>query len=163
MMVHRKRFNIYLVAALTALLACGCQSPETKKKKEVATLRLYIETNPHGLGHTQVASILREAPFDVTVEKNPFLTEGNVAEAKVINAMGGYAISVQFNTEGKMLLEQYTSANQGRKIAVFRSGEKIWRNIGGWPRRQFTNAMQTGCSFSPRTPRAKRPKKSFLA
>ena len=119
MMVHRKqRFNIYLMVALSALLAWGCQSPETKKKREVATLRLHIETNPQGLGHTQVASILREAPFDVTVEQTPFLTEGNIAEAKVINAMGGYAISLQFNTEGKMLLEQYTSANQGRKIAV---------------------------------------------
>jgi preprotein translocase subunit SecD len=119
MMLDRKRFNIYLMMALAALLAWGCQSPETKKKKELATLRLYIETNPHGLGHSQVIQILRQAPFDVTVEQNPFLTEGNVAEAKVINAMGGYAISVQFNTEGKMLLEQYTSANQGRKIAVF--------------------------------------------
>jgi preprotein translocase subunit SecD len=119
MMLDRKRFNIYLIVALTSLLASGCQSPETKKKKELATLRLYIETNPHGLGHSQVIQILREAPFDVTVEQNPFLTEGNVAEAKVVNAMGGYAISVQFNTEGKMLLEQYTSANSGRKIAVF--------------------------------------------
>jgi preprotein translocase subunit SecD len=119
MMLDRKRFNIYLVAALTALLAWGCQSPETKKKKELASLRLYIETNPHALAHSQVIQILREAPFDVTVEQNPFLSEGNVAEAKVINAMGGYAISIQFNTEGKMLLEQYTSANQGRKVAVF--------------------------------------------
>jgi preprotein translocase subunit SecD len=119
MMVHRKRFNIYLFVALAVALAWGCQSPETKKKKELATLRLHIETNPHALGHTQVASILRQAPFDVTVEQSPFLSEGNVAEAKVINAMGGYAISLQFNTEGKMLLEQYTSANQGRKIAVF--------------------------------------------
>src|SRR5690242_21855004 len=109
MMFDQRRFNIYLMVALSVGLACGSQSPETKKKKELATLRLYIETNPHGLGHSQVVQILREAPFDVTIEQNPFLTEGNVAEAKVINAMGGYAISIQFNTEGKMLLEQYTS------------------------------------------------------
>jgi|SRR6266853_6746773 len=119
MIFHRKRFNIYLFAALAVALACGCQSPETKKKKELATLRLHVETNPHGMGHTEVASILREAPFEVTVEKTAFLTEGNVAEAKVVNAMGGYSISIQFNTEGRMLLEQYTSANQGRRIGVF--------------------------------------------
>jgi preprotein translocase subunit SecD len=119
MMVHRKRFNIYLFVALSVAVTWGCQSPETKKKKELATMRLHIETNPHAIGHTEVASILRETPFEVTVEKSPFLTEGNIAEAKVINAMGGYAMSVQFNTEGRMLLEQYTSANQGRKIAVF--------------------------------------------
>jgi preprotein translocase subunit SecD len=119
MMVHGKWFNIYLSAAVAVAVACGCQSPETKKKKEVATLRLHVETNPHGLGHSEVASILRESPFEVTVEKTPFLTEGNVAEAKVLNAMGGFAISIQFNNEGKLLLEQYTSANNGRKLAVF--------------------------------------------
>jgi preprotein translocase subunit SecD len=119
MIFHGKRFNIYLFVALALTLTWGCQSPETKKKRELATLRLHIETNPHAMGHTEVASILREAPFDITVEKSAFLGEGNVAEAKVINTMGGYSISVQFNTEGRMLLEQYTSANQGRKIAVF--------------------------------------------
>jgi preprotein translocase subunit SecD len=119
MMVHRERFNIYLMAGLAAIMAFGCQSPEKKKKKELATLHLYIETSPRGIEQTQVASILREAPFDVTVRKTPFLTEASVAEAKVIEAMGGYAISLQFNNEGKLLLEQYTSANPGKKIAVF--------------------------------------------
>jgi len=119
MMVHLKRFNIYLIAVLLLGLACGCQSAEKKKKKEMATLRLYIETSSHGLQHTQVASIFRDSPFDVTVEQTPFLTEGNIADAKVINAMGGFAISIQFNNEGKLLLEQYTAANNGRKIAIF--------------------------------------------
>lgn len=121
-MVHRERFNIYLMASLAAVcvgLASGCQSPETKKKKELATLHLYVETNPRGIEQTQVASILREAPFDVTVRKTPFLTEANVAEAKVVEAMGGYAISLQFNREGSWLLEQYTAANPTKKIAVF--------------------------------------------
>jgi preprotein translocase subunit SecD len=119
MMVHRNRFNIYLLAAVCLALVSGCQSPETKKKKELAALHLHIETNPHGLEQTEVASIFRETPFDVTVKKSPFLLEGSIAEAKVINAMGGYAISIQFNREGTWLLEQYTSANRGRKIAVF--------------------------------------------
>jgi preprotein translocase subunit SecD len=118
MMVQLKRFNIYLLVALAAVLAGGCQSAEKKKKQELATLHLHIETNPHGSEHTQVASIMRESPFDVTVEKTPFIIEGSVAEAKVINAMGGFAISIQFNREGTWLLEQYTSGNNGRKIAV---------------------------------------------
>jgi preprotein translocase subunit SecD len=33
--------------------------------------------------------------------------------------MGGFEISLQFNREGTWLLEQYSSANRGRKIAVF--------------------------------------------
>jgi preprotein translocase subunit SecD len=119
MMVHRKRFNIYLLAAFAAVLAFGCQSPETKKKKELAVLHLHIEANRDAMNHTEVVSILRDTPFDVTVDKTPFLTEGNIAEAKIINAMGGFEISLQFNREGTWLLEQYSSANRGRKIAVF--------------------------------------------
>ena len=118
MMFHLKRFNIYLIVALLLGLACGCQSAEKKKKKQLATLHLYVETSLHGMQHTQVASIFRDSPVDVTVEQTPFLTEGSVAEAKVINTVGGFAMSIQFNNEGKLLLEQYTSANNGRKIAV---------------------------------------------
>ena len=118
MMVHRKRFNIYLLAGMAAALAFGCQSPETKKKKELASLQLHVETNPGGINHTEVAQIFRQSPIDVPVEKTPFLTDANVAEAKIINAMGGFEISVQFDREGTWLLEQYTTANRGRKIAV---------------------------------------------
>lgn len=119
MMVHRKRFNIYLLMAFAAAIACGCQSPETKKKKQLATLHLHIEVSPDTLGHTEVASILRNTPFDLKVEKTPFLTEGNITESQVVNTMGGFAITLQFNNEGKLLLEEYTAANRGRKIAVF--------------------------------------------
>jgi len=119
MMFHLKRFNIYLFVALAAALACGCQSAEKKKKKELARIELHIEATPSGTGRTEVASILRDSPFDVTVEKTAFLTDANVAEAKVINAMGGFAISIQLNREGTWLLEQYTAANIGRKIGVF--------------------------------------------
>lgn len=119
MMFHAKWFNIYLILVLATVLASGCQSPETKKKKELAALHLHMEANPDPLHHTEVASIIRENPFEVTVERTPFLTDANIAEAKVINAMGGFAISIQFNREGQWLLEQYTTANRGRKIAVF--------------------------------------------
>jgi preprotein translocase subunit SecD len=70
------------------------------------------------MNHTEVAQIFRQSPIDVTVEKTPFLTEGSIAEAKLVNAMGGFEISVQFDRQGMWLLEQYTSANRGRKIAV---------------------------------------------
>ncbi len=120
MMFNVKWFNIYLILALATVFASGCQSsPEKKKKKELAALHLHMESNPDPLHHTEVASIIRENPFEVTVERTPFLTDANIAEAKVINAMGGFAISIQFNREGQWLLEQYTTANRGRKIAVF--------------------------------------------
>ncbi|HEX3651115.1 MAG TPA: glutamate mutase L, partial [Pseudonocardiaceae bacterium] len=43
------------LAALAAVLAFGCQSPETKKKKELAALHLHVETNPGGMNRTEVA------------------------------------------------------------------------------------------------------------
>jgi hypothetical protein len=123
-MVHLKRFNIYLSAGLAVAIAFGCQtSPEKhkekEKQKEMATLRLHLEASPHGSGRTEVASILRDHPVDITVEQTPFATEGNVAEAKVVNMIGGFEISIQLNHEGTWLLEQYTAANHNRKIAVF--------------------------------------------
>src|SRR5262249_48520195 len=128
-MFHWKRFNTYLLLALAITLACGCQSTETKKKKQLATLRLYVETNIDNRDHSQVVSIIRENPFDIRVEKTPFITEGNVTEAKVINAVGGFAISLQFDTQGKWLLEQYTAANPGRKIAIFSQfGKDLGKN-----------------------------------
>jgi len=55
----------------------------------------------------------------VTVEKSPFLTEGEVSEAKVVEVMGGFTLRVQFDRQGTWLLEQYSSANRGKRFAIF--------------------------------------------
>jgi preprotein translocase subunit SecD len=47
------------------------------------------------------------------------LTELNVSSAKVVEVMGGFALQIEFNHSGNMLLEQYTAANPGRHLAVF--------------------------------------------
>ena len=40
-------------------------------------------------------------------------------QAKVIDVPGGYELSVQFDTEGAWLLEQYAAASRGQHIAIF--------------------------------------------
>ena len=110
------RFNSYLFVALLSLCAVGCAAI---KKKEVATLRLHQEVNPDARERSSPVPIYRASPMYVNVEKGPFLIEGHVSKASVIDALGSFQILIQFNRTGTWLLEQYTTAHRGRRIAVF--------------------------------------------
>jgi preprotein translocase subunit SecD len=127
MMIRGKRFNIYLLAALTVVLACGCQSSgEKRAKKQLSTLRLHIECGNDQTKGSQSIPVYREKPMWVTAQKQPFLTEANVAGASVVDEVGGYVIRLQFDGDGAILLEEFTTANRGRRIAIFSQfGEKL--------------------------------------
>jgi preprotein translocase subunit SecD len=118
-MVSRpSRFNIYLLllVALTALT--GCQSPETKREKQLATIRISLEINPYPPGRGQQIAFLRSAPVQLTVENAPFLNENHVESAKVVQTPGGFVLAIHFNQQGQWLLEQYTAANPKRRLAI---------------------------------------------
>src|SRR5687767_10143118 len=116
------RFNTYL--ALLLLLAAACRSPE---KKEATQLRLFIEVTPDNTGRNHPVSIGRTDPFVVNVEKEPFLNEGNVAKAWVVDALGGFQIMLQFDRRGTWLLEQYSTAHKGRRVGILAQfGELRW-------------------------------------
>lgn len=55
----------------------------------------------------------------VNVEKNPFITESFVKEARVVDTVGGFAVKLTFERRGAWILEQYTASNQGKRIAVY--------------------------------------------
>ena len=123
--------------ALAAAAVCGCQtSGENRPKKLLSTLRLHLEASRDGTKANEPVPIYREKPVMVNVEKTPFLTEADVAEAKVIDVVGGFALRIQFNHAGHRLLEEYTTANRGRRIAVFSQfGEEIKDSpLAGCPR-----------------------------
>jgi hypothetical protein len=129
------RFNIYLLLVIAAGLICGCHTAEGKHKKQLATLRLYQETNTDPMGRTEVATVHRDPLVQLIITKAPFLTEAHVKEVKVVDTVGGVALSIQFNRQGNWLLEQYTAAARGKHIAVFsqfvnRGEEKL--NVGRW-------------------------------
>ena len=121
------RFNIYLAVALAAASVCGCRtSAESKAKKELSTLRLHLESGRDVSVTSEVVPVYREHPYMVSVDKMPFLNESDVASAKVVDVVGGFALRIQFNHSGTATLEQYTIANRGRKIAVFSQfGEEL--------------------------------------
>src|SRR5881396_2904505 len=118
MMSRVFRFNLYLFLALA--LGCGCKSkPATGySKRDQASLRLHLEVNPDGSDSNEPVLIGRQQPFPLNVEKKAFLSEFNIEKASVVDTVGGFSISVRFDKEGAWLLEQYTTANKGRHVAI---------------------------------------------
>src|SRR4051812_11866723 len=121
-----KTFNTYLLIALFAIgPGSGCKS--LGRKKEASTLRLHLEVTPDGTDRNEPVPIYRANPIFVNVEKQAFLNEGTITKASVVDVMGGFAIFVQYDRKGTWLLEQYTTANKGRRIAVMSQfGEVRW-------------------------------------
>ena len=126
MRIRPNRFNIYLLVALLATLGgAGCES--LGKKKEASTLHLHLEVTRDGTDKNAPVPINRTDPIYINVEKQPFLDEGRVAKAAVIDVMGGFAIFIQFDRQGTWLLEQYSTANKGRHVAIMSEfGEARW-------------------------------------
>jgi hypothetical protein len=134
MIIGRNRFNIYLLPLLAAALLSGCRThknPEEDKKKEMATFRVHIEATADDAFGGAKAQIYRAAPVELTIEKDPFLTEAQVASAQVVNALGGFDLRIQLNTEGTWLLQSYSASHPGKHYAIFSQfGEKS--NKGRW-------------------------------
>jgi len=119
MMIQWNRFNIYLLAALVIGLLCGCNTAESKRKKRVSTFRVHAEMNTEAMDRTEQVRVYRAQPFLMTIDKQPFLTEEFVKEAKVIDVLGGYELQIQLDRQGTWLLEQYSSALRGKHMGIF--------------------------------------------
>jgi SecDF, P1 head subdomain len=53
------------------------------------------------------------------VDKEPILTELNMAQAKVVDVVGGFAIRLEFDRQGSWILEQSSVDNLGRRFAIY--------------------------------------------
>ena len=125
MITGRRRFNLYLLATLVTVLACGCQTAKNKKDKQLATLRIHLESSAADLDRSIQVPIYRERPVQVQVQRDPVLTEAHVASARVIDVLGGFDLMIQLNREGTFLLQQYSATYPGKHFAVFSQfGEK---------------------------------------
>jgi hypothetical protein len=126
------KFNIYLALA-SLLLAAGCASWGEKAKYakgEQSTIRLYLEGNRHDVSGTGTVLVTRER-YPVTIERAPFLTEGDLREASIVDEggpSGGYYIQLVFNDHGSLMLDMLTTAHKGQHIVIFsqfpKPGEK---------------------------------------
>jgi preprotein translocase subunit SecD len=167
MQIRSSRFNLYLASALIMGLLSGCTSTPKEDRKPLSTLRLHLElTRPDTqatsgadakidpFAKTEVAEVYRAHKVPFTIDKTPFLTEAMVKEARIVDVPGGFALQVQFDTQGTWLLEEYTGSNHGRHIVVasqfFDPGqEKI--NAGRWlAAPQIHNKISDGLfTFTP--------------
>src|SRR5262245_48129237 len=118
MMIRGYRFNFYLVVAVVAA-AVWLQPVPAKAKKPESTLRIHVETARDASDRTVTASLPRSKPIVINIERTPFLTEANVSKASVVDAMGGFAIQIEFDRRGSWILEQYSVSNKGRRFAIF--------------------------------------------
>lgn len=123
MKVCPRQFNIYFTLAAALALLGGCKTGGNEHHdKPVAVLRVHIEVADDKLGDmstVQTVSVLRDEPVQVTILKEPVLTEANVLAARVINSPGGFAIEIRFDETGGYILEQNTAANPGSHFAIF--------------------------------------------
>ncbi|HEY3762782.1 MAG TPA: hypothetical protein VGN23_13640 [Verrucomicrobiae bacterium] len=115
------------MAVLALALVCGCQTSDQKKQaKQVAAVRIHMESTPEDATVTQSITVVRADPITLTIEKEPILTEANLISAKTINDAGGFALQFKFDEISTGLLEQYTASNIGKHLAIFGQwGEKL--------------------------------------
>src|ERR1041384_2761328 len=119
MTIRWPRFNIYFVLALALALSCGCRSSEGKRKRALSTLALHLEANPDATKRSEVVTVHRDPLIRFNIESAPFVDEGMIKEARIIDAVGGFALSVQFDRLGTRQLEQHNDANRGGHVAIF--------------------------------------------
>lgn len=118
MVIRPSRFNIYLLLCSVLVTLTGCQTTESKRLHQLATVRLHLESNVEVANHTEVVSICRAAPMAVNVIKTPFLNESVLASASIIEEHGGFALKLEFNKLGQTILEQYSAVNPNRRFAI---------------------------------------------
>jgi len=121
MKIQRLRFNTYFLCLCVSLLFAGCETTKEgrRKNKELTLMRFHAETNSDGTERTQSVPVYRANPSAVTIMKVPFLDEGSVAQAAVVDTPGGgFVISVQFNRHGSLLLDNITTTFRGQRIAI---------------------------------------------
>jgi hypothetical protein len=135
MRVYTLRFNLFLL--LTALLPLlgGCGTLGMGHKNELTSaLRIFVSVGPGTRGSpsgTETVSVLRSDPVQVTIDKTPVLSEGDVVAAKIIDTPDAPGIELRFSPMGTVVLEQYSATNPGGHFVIYGQWGKKLKN-GRW-------------------------------
>jgi hypothetical protein len=149
MKIHRQRFNIYLLAVMAACLVCGCRTAEGKRRHALSVISLCVEVNRSLAKPSQEVAVPRSSPIRLFVQSTPALGCANLVSAEVRNdPVGGFEICLEFDRQGKWILEQESVGNKGRRCAIYAQwGEAPkWKlNEGRWiAAPKFTTRIQDG-------------------
>jgi len=117
MKIRLVRFNPYFFLLVVALVA-GCKTTgERNRDRAISTFRLHLEGNPGG---TEPTAVIQIAGVELYVNNLPFLDETSVTNAAVVDTRdGGFAIRVQYDRHGTLVLDSVTTENRGRRTAIF--------------------------------------------
>jgi hypothetical protein len=175
------RFNSYLLAALIGVSA-GCASDGAKtadsksgkpaksktSRKEWSTISLHAQVNPDGTTFTIPAAVYRASPVKFHVQSSPFLNEGNIAQAEIIqnqilqpvrdaagNIIGSevaedpssFSIRLTLDRQGGLLLENITTAYRSSRILVHSSWADPNEPQGRWLAAVFVSSRITDGKF----------------
>lgn len=151
---YGRRFNLYLLLAGTLVLVSGCASFKNKDK-QLAALRIHIESTTNVAGNNETVPVIRAAPVMVTIAKEAILTEANIAAARLIETPGGFAVEVKFNQSGSLTLEQFSAMNPGKHFVVFGQWDDKLKD-GRWLAAPSINRRMAGgiLAFTPDASRA---------
>ena len=117
MKIRLVRFNPYFFLLVVAFVA-GCKTTgERNRDRAISTFRLHLEGNPGG---TEPTAVIQIAGVELYVNNLPFLDETSVTNAAVVDTRdGGFAIRVQYDRHGTLVLDSVTTENRGRRTAIF--------------------------------------------
>ena len=122
---YGRRFNLYLLLAVTLALVSGC-AIFGKKDKQTAAIRIHIESDVNSSGTSKAISVLRSEPVMVNIVTEPILTEANVVSARLMTVQGGFAVELKFDETGSWTLEQFSASSPGKHLVVFGQwGDKL--------------------------------------
>jgi hypothetical protein len=124
MVIRSARYNLILWSwtvflAIVVAGSLGCQTPKHKDQEVVSVLALHLETRAGPSEPSKEVQIFRSAPMVLTIQSAPFLGEGLLESAKVVDLPGGFGMQIKYERRGAWLLEQYTSANRGKRMAIY--------------------------------------------
>ena len=121
MRVYTLRFNLFLLLAALMPLLGGCGSL-WHTNEPLSTVSIFVSVTPNSSpfkGATETVSVLRSDPVQVTIDKQPILTEGNIVAAKVISTPAAPGIELRFDAMGTVVLEQSSATNPGGHFVIF--------------------------------------------
>ena len=121
MKIRRVGINTFLLLFL-ALHIAACKTDEEKKRdKELTSLQVCLAAEAPANDRGSAVAIGRTPLMYVKLEKSGFLDTGDILRARLvdnIDKVGGWAIAVQFDSHGTLLLDSMTSRYKGMHLAI---------------------------------------------
>jgi hypothetical protein len=116
MMIRLWPFNLYFLAALL-LWTSGCASSQKRAdKKQLTAMRLHLEGRRSGLSSYQATF---RTGLTLDADPSPKLSDYDLSSVTLVDSPTGFAIQLQFNDHGRLVLDNITSAYRGKRLLIF--------------------------------------------